>query len=125
MKLILVDTSVFIAFLRDGSSKLADLLDQSRVLLSSFVQLELLMGVRASERAELADLLNSIPSTRIESDLFQLARSLLRTVRQRGVNSGLVDYLIVLEALQSNAQLYSFDKTMNKTASLVGVEVFK
>ena len=122
---VLVDTSVFIDYLCDAgraSTAFAEYLADRRVILSPFVRLEVLSGVRRNERAELASLLDSLPTITSNTALFSLAESFLALLRKRGIVTGLVDYLIALQALSLDVPLFTLDRMMQKTARAVGVE---
>jgi len=125
---ILVDTSVFIDYLRKGSASsdiLTDLLTQQRVIISPYVRLELLIGVRKEERKVLNDLIVALPLAKLTSKLFDTAEKLIGLVRSHGINLGLIDYLIVLQAGELEVPLFTFDKVMLKVSQLLEVEIFQ
>lgn len=123
---VLVDTSVFIDYFRSGSASseiLTDLLMQQRVVISPYVRLELLMGVRKEERAVLNDLLSALPLATLTSKLFDSAEKFIGLVRGHGIAVGLVDYLIALQAAELGVPLLTFDKVMRKVSQLLEVEI--
>ena len=127
MKRVLVDTSVFIDFLRrktGTTSRLSTLLTDRRVLLSPYVRLELLMGVKKSERKELSSLLSALPSAEPGPTFFADAGTLLGLVKDKGINCGLVDYLIALQSLELEVPLFTIDKMLSRTVLALGGTTF-
>jgi predicted nucleic acid-binding protein len=131
--LILVDTSVFVDFLRPidnpdtkqiKSRKLfIEILEEEKIVLSSFVRLELLQGVRTNERRALAELLDVLPAIPVKPDLFNLAENLLPTVRSQGLTVGLVDYLLLIQALAAELKFYTLDRPLKSLADKLGVRL--
>lgn len=124
---ILVDSSVFIDYLRTSQPKdtgLVKVLAKQRAVLSPYVRLELLMGVRAIERQQLGSLLEALPLAKFEMSHFQAAEGLLGLVRKSGINFGLIDYLIVLQALALQIPLFTHDRVMKQVAKVLQVELF-
>ncbi len=61
MRSYIVDTSVFVEFLRGSSSPAFEtLIRENRVVVSNFVRLELMLGARKSESATLARALSGL-----------------------------------------------------------------
>ena len=123
---IVVDTSVFIDFFRSGSKSsalLSSLLDAQRVILSPYVRLELQMGVKKSERKSLGNLLEALPLAILNQSHFALAESLISLVRVAGLNVGLVDYLVTLQALDLQVPIYTLDQEMKKLAKTLEVGI--
>jgi len=103
--LIIVDTSIFIDFLRADSfsnKERASLFDQliidDRIILSEVVKLELLMGVRKAERFALARMLGflrkrgSFPTSKKCEELLGLAKN-------KGLTLGIPDLMILAETI--------------------------
>ncbi len=124
---VLVDTCVFVDFLR-GTPPLDSVLDslirEGRVVLSTLVRLELLQGVKKSESASLSSLLDGFMVSEFDQRLLSSAETLLPLARSGGLSFGLVDYLIVLQALGHNLVLLTSDKTMKKLARRLEVKIF-
>jgi predicted nucleic acid-binding protein len=126
---ILVDTCIFIDFFRDRESPhahtLMKLMEAQRVALSPFVKLELLQGVRKSERKKLSDLLQALEQAPVTDDLFKTAEVLLPASQGQGLTIGLVDFLIAIQSLALELPLFTCDKTLHKLARKLDVELFK
>lgn len=124
--LVLVDTSIFVDFLRETqsvNSKLKLLIEEDRVVLSKFVKLELLRGVRKTERKNLSQLFDSLNVLKFDPKVLELAESMLLVTSSTGLNCGLIDLFIVIEALSGNFKLHSNDKVMCKLAKMLDVEL--
>ncbi|MCC6220048.1 MAG: PIN domain-containing protein [Deltaproteobacteria bacterium] len=125
--LVLVDTCVFVDFLREISplnGALRTLVREDRVILSPLVRLELLQGVREIERAKLASFLDGFIRLEGDEQLFKVAEELLPLARRGGLSFGLIDYLIVLQSLAANILLYTRDVTMLKLARKLDVNLY-
>lgn len=126
MQLVLADTSVFVDFLRErrpNNQVFRELLAANLVLLSPFVKLELLAGAKKAERKNLSDLLGSLSIVEVSMKLFEAAETLMPYQRGQGFNVGLIDYLIILQALSVSAPLLTHDKVMAKLARALGVDL--
>ncbi len=122
---VLVDTCIFIDFFRSSGSSnevFKSLVSEDRVIVSSFVKLELLKGVRVDMLKRLHSLLDGFLFIPNESSLYDLAYEKIITARKGGLDFGLVDYLIVLQALKYNLILYTRDKTMLQVARNLRVQ---
>jgi predicted nucleic acid-binding protein len=107
---ILADTSVWIEHLRSGSSKLAALLEQGRVLQHPFVRGELACGNLANRR-EVLDLLGRLPAAPVATDGEALAFIESRQLMARGI--GYVDvHLLAAAVLADGARLWTRDRRL-------------
>ena len=122
----MVDSSVFIDFLRGESiPKLAELISSNEVLLSSFVRLELLQGVRRSEVKLLGSLLEGLLAVPWDEDLPSRAELLLQRVKGSGLNVGIVDLLIASQAQGLDCPVFSFDHVFRKLGEMGLIEVIE
>lgn len=119
---------MFIEFFRhqgSGNLPLRQLILDGRVLLSVFVRLELLRGVRLVEQKQLLSALAGLNILSLSGQLYQLAETLIPIGRARGLNVGLVDYLIAVQALEADVPLYTLDKPLSQLARALGATLFK
>lgn len=115
MKRVLVDTSVFIDFLRGQPARnFEQLLHSNCVLLCPYVRLELIQGVRQSETPLLMRLLGGIPQVPHRPEILGLAESLILSLKGSGLNVGLVDVLIAAQAMYVRASILSSDRVFQK-----------
>lgn len=124
---VLVDSSVFIDFFRGKNpAHFKELIESNRVLLSSFVKLELLMGVKKEQYRILNRVLDGLILLPTNFDwLFEKSRELIHKLKSSGVNLGLVDIFIALEAAHNKSRLYTLDKGFKKLEELNYIELFK
>lgn len=123
--LVLVDTSVFIEYLRNGSEDtLAILILNNRVLLSPVVRLELFAGVRKTEFKIIEKLCNALRPIDAFAPLSDCER-LLSRARGTGLLGGIPDLLIIADAWRNRAVLFSYDMKMRKLAEKLGVRVYQ
>jgi hypothetical protein len=111
---VLVDTSVWVEYLRHGSGTAADLLDellrQRRVALCGMVALELLQGARESERARLDSLLKLLPFVASRSEDYWTAGERLNLLRRKGNLLPPADGLIAALCINNGLSLLTLDK---------------
>ena len=113
--MILVDTSVWVDHLRDGTPALAAALEQGRVLTHPFVLGELACG-NLKNRGEALQLLGELPAAPMASDPEALDFIERRALMGRGI--GYVDvHLLASVALAGTAQLWTRDKRLAAIAA--------
>jgi len=113
--MILVDTSVWVDHLRDGTPALAAALEQGRVLTHPFVLGELACG-NLKNRSEVLQLLGELPAAPMATDPEALDFIERRALMGRGI--GYVDvHLLASVALAGTAQLWTRDKRLAAVAA--------
>jgi len=113
--MILVDTSVWVDHLRDGTPALAAALEQGRVLTHPFVLGELACG-NLKNRGEVLQLLGELPAAPMATDPEALDFIERRALMGRGI--GYVDvHLLASVALAGTAQLWTQDKRLAAVAA--------
>ena len=127
MSSVLVDTSVWVDFFRQGESpasqELDHLLEEQRAVLCGVVELELLQGVRPHDKAGLTELLSGLPFVETERDDFQEAGELLGSLRSKGLQIPATDGLIAAVCLRQNLSLLTLDKHFNHISHLKKVKI--
>lgn len=125
MPLVLVDTSVFVDFFR-GKEVYAfkELLLNNQILLSLFVRLELLQGVRKKEIEQLEFVLGGLQAMASQEKIFVEAEKILAKVKDHGWRIGIVDLLLAAEANLMEAAIYSFDRIFQKLGDLKLISLF-
>ena len=122
--LILVDTSVFIEYLRGSlDDTLSVLILNNQVLLSPIVKLELLAGVRRKEVNQLEKLLNSL----ITISNFQSTdkyEKILHRAKGSGLLGGIADLIILSDTMAYKAKLFTLDARMIKLAKKLRISLF-
>jgi len=113
--MILVDTSVWVDHLRDGTPALAAALEKGRVLTHPFVLGELACG-NLKNRGEVLQLLGELPAAPMATDPEALDFIERRALMGRGI--GYVDvHLLASVALAGTSQLWTRDKRLAAVAA--------
>ncbi len=117
--MILVDTSIWIDHLREGSSALAKALEDAQVLMHPFVLGELACG-NLRNREMLLGLLSELPTALRATDPEALIFIKERALMGRGL--GYLDvHLLASVLLAGNARLWTRDKSLHTVAVELGV----
>ena len=120
---MVVDTSVFIEYLRgDADDTLSVLTLKNRVLLSPVVRLELLAGVRKMELKSVTKLCDALrPIENFASP--EKCEKLLGRARGSGLFGGIPDLLIIADAIRHKAHLFSYDEKMKLLGKKLGAKL--
>jgi hypothetical protein len=112
VKKVLVDSSVWIAFLKgtEEGKLLFPLLDTNQVCINDLILAELIPALNHKKELTLVRLLESIERTRLRIDWDDIVA--MQTINlQNGLNRvGVPDLIIAQNALQNDIPLFSFDK---------------
>jgi predicted nucleic acid-binding protein len=127
--LIFVDSSVWIASLRDASSlearQLSTLLDEDRVALAVPVFLEVLSGAGRSDRAPLRRVLSALPMFYPERETWDRVEKWVAAAGEAGQRFGLLDLLIAAVAAEREGTLWSLDVDFVRMEALEFIGLFK
>jgi predicted nucleic acid-binding protein len=111
---VLVDTSAWVDFFRQGAGPVADavdsLLDEDRVILCGVVEMELLQGVRDRDAARLLKLLGALRFVEATRDDYRAAGERLAALRRRGVTIPATDALIAAVCERAKLALLTTDR---------------
>ncbi|MFY0687355.1 MAG: PIN domain-containing protein [Cyclobacteriaceae bacterium] len=121
--MIIVDTSVWISYLRkdneDNYNVLKSYLNRRHVLAISAVFGELLQGVKNKREFELVTLLwQNLPKLN-ESELFIAAGELSNTHQLYAKGVGLIDCYILSAAYENRVGLWTLDKKLAQAATQI------
>jgi predicted nucleic acid-binding protein len=106
--LVLVDTSVWVAHLRDGHDGLTEVLEAGEVMCHPFVVGELACG-NLKNRAAIIALLQHLPSAAV-----------VRRLMAKGL--GYVDVHLLASALLGGVPLWTLDKRLDRAAAEIHCE---
>ena len=112
--MVLVDTSVWVAHLRDGNIGLETLLNEGHVAGHSFIIGELACG-NLKNRSEILSLLHALPMA-IHSE-HQEVLELIETHSLMGKGLGYIDMHLLASALLTDVPLWSLDRKLAGAAS--------
>lgn len=117
--MLLVDTSVWVAHLREGKTGLELLLNGGDVVCHPFIIGELACG-NLKNRIEILSLLEALPTaSQVEHEEVM---KLIENHRLMGRGLGYVDTHLLASALLSKAPLWTFDRRLYRFASQLGVK---
>lgn len=111
--MVLVDTSVWIEFLRRGNDKLKELLEIGEVVTHSLVVGELHVG-NIARRSEFLCLLADLP--KIGECTHEEVLYFIETHKLHGIGIGYFDVHILCSAVMHNTPLWTLDKRLAKEA---------
>ena len=116
--MIFVDTSVWVAALRQASALEADqlraLLDQDQVALAAPVRVELLAGASKRDRPLLLRAFSALPIYFPDQDTWQRIDQWLELAAEAGERFGFGDLLIGAIAAQQQAPIWSQDRDFER-----------
>ena len=120
--MIAVDTSVWVAAMRDGGSHeasvLRELLEADEVLLPIPVKIELLSGASKRDRAAMVSGLEALPVAYPSDDTWRSLVDWTERASVAGVSFGVGDLLIAAIATENAAPLWSLDSAFGRLERL-------
>ncbi len=129
MRLIFVDTSVWIAAFRRADSleaqHLARLLDSDEVALSIPAFLEVLAGASKADRLKVREALSAVPLFYPTDQTWPRIERWIETAHDAGESFGFADLLVGAIAAESQAALWSLDTDFARMARLKLITLFE
>jgi predicted nucleic acid-binding protein len=103
----LLDTNILIRYLRKvpGFLDLLGQLESGGLYVSAMTRLEIVRGMRDRERTKTFDLLNSVETVPMTSEIADMAGDFIRSWRSRGVILGDADAIIAASAIHHDLTL--------------------
>lgn len=123
---VLVDTSVWIEYLRNGnnSDKLEFLIDENLVVTNDLILAELIPFLKIRNQRKLISLLNKINKLKIVVDWDQLIDYQYKCLK-KGINGmGIPDLIIVQNAKKNHCSIYSLDNHFALMKSILNINLF-
>lgn len=108
--MVLVDTSVWIDFLRKGDPLLTDLLNEGEVITHTYVIGELRLG-NIPKRKSFLSLIEDLPRCRQAAD--EEVTFLIEENKLHGKGIGYIDAHILASAMISSSPLWTLDKRLD------------
>ncbi len=108
--MVLVDTSVWVGFLREGDPLLSDWLNEGAVLTHSMIIGELRLG-NIAKRKQFLSLLENLPMSMHASD--DEVTHLIEENKLYGKGIGYVDAHLLVSSMLSAAPLWTLDKRLD------------
>ena len=122
---VLVDTSVWIEYFRDGnnSEKLDFLIDENLVVINDLILAELIPFLKIRNQRKVIKLLNHINKLEIHIGWDQLIEFQYKCLKN-GLNGvGIPDLIIIQNAKQNHCKIYSLDNHFKLIKDIVKIEL--
>lgn len=116
--MVLVDTSLWVAHLRDGNIGLQKLLNSGDVITHPFIIGELACGT-LTNRAEILSYLYALPMATCAEH--KEVMDFIERYRLMGKGLGYIDMHLLASALLTSSPLWTLDRQMSEAASLLGL----
>lgn len=128
--MVLVDTSVWVAFLRGHESdvqQMKELIkDRNRVVLCGPVLQEVLQGIgQVRQRKKVLERLSKLPYLETTKPHYVQAGELYASLRRSGVTVASVDVLIAVHAIHEAVPLLSHDKHFEMIATHSNLRLYR
>lgn len=117
--MVIVDTSVWIEFLRNKDSSISNhlkqLLRSGKVAITGMILAEILQGIKnPSEAYTVKKSLEPLPFIEMQKDLWQLAGETSASLRKKGIIIPLSDIIIGVIADRKKYEIFSLDSHFEK-----------
>lgn len=116
--MVLVDTSVWVSHLREGSPELKSLLNDGNVFCHPFIIGELACG-NLRNRAEVLSLLSALPMAHQAEH--EEVMQFIENYRLMGMRLGYVDMHLLAAALLDQVPIWTLDRQLKEVCSKLGL----
>jgi len=123
---VLVDTSVWVEYFRNGncSDKLEYLIDENLVKTNNLILSELVPFLKIRNQKKLISLLNKVNRNSIQIDWEQLIEYQYKCLKN-GLNGiGIPDLIIAQNAKQNRSSIYSLDNHFSQLSSILDIHLY-
>src|SRR3990170_7437071 len=117
--MVLVDTSVWVAYLRDGTTGLEALLNDGHVVCHQFIIGELACG-NLKNRAEILSLLQALPMA-LHTEHDEVMR-FIENYHLMGKGLGYIDIHLLASAILTEVPFWTLDKRLCEVSSGLGLK---
>ncbi|ACI21120.1 PIN domain-containing protein [Thermodesulfovibrio yellowstonii] len=122
---VIIDTSVFISFLRGAEAApfVIKLLKENKAYINGIIIAELIQGLKNfKEESNLIELLKAVNTLEITVDIWIKAGKLSLDLKRKGINIPLTDVATAALAFEHDMELYTFDKHFDL---IPGLKIYK
>lgn len=117
--MVIVDTSVWIEFLRNCDSNISDhlkqLLRSGKVAITGMILAEILQGIKNPNEADaVKKSLESLPFIEMQKEMWQLAGETSASLRKKGITIPLSDIIIGIIAVEEKHEIFTLDSHFEK-----------
>jgi len=124
---ILVDTSVWIEYFRNGNDfeKLDFLIDENLVLTNDLILAELIPFLKIKKQRKIIELLNNINKLSLSINWGQISEYKYKCLKN-GLNGvGIPDLIIAQNAKQNYSQIYSLDNHFTLLENIIKINTYE
>ena len=110
--MVLVDTSIWIDYFRDGknSSNLELLIDENLIVINEIILAELIPYLKIKQQTNVIKLLNEVSQTPLDIKWEEIIQLQIKCLKSGANGIGIPDLIIAQNAKQNNCEIYSLDK---------------
>ena len=122
---ILVDTSVWIEYFRNGKNleKLDFMIEENLVVTNDLILAELIPFLKIRKQNKVIKLLNNIKKLQIQIKWGEIIEYQFKCLRN-GFNAvGIPDLIIAQNTLQNNCEIYSIDNHFNLLKDIINIRI--
>lgn len=122
---VLVDTSVWIEYFRNGNSfdSLDFIIDENLVVINDLILAELIPFLKIKKQKNIIGLLNNINKLQLHIKWNEIIDYQLQCLK-KGVNGvSIPDLIIAQNAKQNDCEIYSLDKHFKLLKSIVSIKI--
>jgi len=123
---VLVDTSVWIDYFRNGdnSSELDDLIDENLLVTNDIILAELVPYLKVKKQAGVIKLLCGINKVSLKINWEEIIIFQTKCLKNGANGVGIPDLIIAQNAQQNNCSVYSLDKHFSVLNQVLKVQLF-
>ncbi len=124
---VLVDTSVWIEYFRNGNNleKLDFLIDENLVLINDLILSELVPFLRIRKQGKIIELLSNVNKLNLSIGWEQISEFRYKCLKN-GLNGvGIPDLIIAQNAKQNHSQIYSLDNHFKLLENIIKIKTYK
>lgn len=122
---VLVDTSVWIEYFRNGNSfeSLDFIIDENLVVINDLILAELIPFLKIKKQKNIIELLNNINKLQLHIKWNEIIGYQLQCLK-KGVNGvSIPDLIIAQNAKQNDCEIYSLDKHFKLLKSIISIKI--
>ncbi len=123
---VLVDTSVWINYLREGrhGESLDVLIDENLITVNELVLSELIPALTIQGQIEIIALLRLLPVQPLSIDWNEIQSIQIKCMKKGFNGVGIPDLIVAQNALQHHSSLYTIDKHLRWLADIIPLKLF-
>ncbi|MCK5010097.1 MAG: PIN domain-containing protein [Deltaproteobacteria bacterium] len=122
---VLVDTSIWVKYFRNGNNlkRLDLLIDENLVVTNDLILAELLSFLKIRKQRKIVDLLNNVNKLQLRIKWDEIIDYQVKCLK-KGVNGvGIPDLIIAQNAKQNDCEIYSTDKHFKLLKNIISIKI--